>query len=130
MQIFLTIAPMHSMGATPLRRSERIATETLTHNYGDRVFSHWEVAVAIDNSEARQEHWRKTRNLTYIVLILWAIFAIIIPWYANELNSMSFLGFPLGYYMCVQGSLIAFVLMIWIQNWRQEAIDDEFGVDE
>jgi putative solute:sodium symporter small subunit len=88
------------------------------------------VAVANDNSEARQQHWEKTRNLTFLILILWVIFAIIIPWFAYALNSMNFLGFPLGYYMCVQGSLIAFVAMIWFQNWRHEAIDDEFGVNE
>lgn len=78
----------------------------------------------------REGHWIKTRNLTFVVLALWALFALIIPWMAGSLNSMSFLGFPLGYYMCVQGSLIAFVVMIWVQNWRQDAIDDEFGVGE
>ena len=63
-------------------------------------------------------------------MVLWVIFAIIIPWNADGLNSFTFLGFPLGYYMCVQGSLIAFVAMIWIQNWRQDQIDDEFGVGD
>lgn len=80
--------------------------------------------------EAREQHWAKTRNLTILILVLWFIFAIVIPWNAGALNSMTFLGFPLGYYMCVQGSLIAFVAMIWFQNWRQDAIDDEFGVGE
>ena len=86
--------------------------------------------MANNSSDARQRHWEKTRNLTFLILILWVIFAIIVPASANALNSMTFLGFPLGYYMCVQGSLIAFVAMIWFQNWRQEAIDDEFGVSE
>ena len=66
----------------------------------------------------------------FLILILWAIFALVLPWMAGSLNSMTFMGFPLGYYFCVQGSLIAFVVMIWFQNWRQEAIDDEFGVSE
>jgi putative solute:sodium symporter small subunit len=78
----------------------------------------------------REAHWVKTRNLTYVVLFLWFLFAIVIPWFANPLNSISFLGFPLGYYMCVQGSLIAFVALIWIQNWRQDQIDDEYGVGD
>lgn len=82
------------------------------------------------NAEAREKHWAKTRNLTTVVLVLWVIFAIIIPASAGALNSITFLGFPLGYYMCVQGSLIAFVLLIWIQNWRQDQIDDEFGIEE
>lgn len=81
-------------------------------------------------TQARQQHWEKTRNLTYLVLAVWALFALVLPYFANSLNSMSFLGFPLGYYFCVQGSLIAFVALIWIQNWRQDAIDDEFGVGE
>ena len=79
---------------------------------------------------ARERHWEKTRNLNTIILVLWVVFAIIIPFMASSLNSMTFLGFPLGYYMCVQGSLIAFVAMIWVQNWRQDQIDDEFGVSE
>lgn len=79
---------------------------------------------------ARERHWVKTRNLTYIVLALWVLFAIVIPYFASALNAYNFLGFPLGYYMCVQGSLIAFVLMIVIQNWRQDQIDDEAGMSE
>ncbi len=79
---------------------------------------------------AREQHWVKTRNLTYVILALWVLFAIIIPWAAAPLNSFTFLGFPFGYYMCVQGSLIAFVALIWIQNWRQDQIDDEFGVGD
>jgi putative solute:sodium symporter small subunit len=44
---------------------------------------------------------------------------------------LSFLGFKLGYYFIVQGSLIIFVLLIVYQNWRQNAIDDEFaGADQ
>lgn len=81
----------------------------------------------VDNDAARKErHWSKTRSLTYLVLIIWAIFAFILPWNAKALNSFSFLGFPLGYYIVVQGSLIVFVLLIVFQNFRQDAIDDEY----
>jgi putative solute:sodium symporter small subunit len=86
--------------------------------------------MAQNNTESRQRHWIKTRNLTYVVLVLWFIFSFVIPWFAGPLNAMSFIGFPLGYYFCVQGSLIVFVLLIFFQNWRQDAIDDEFGVGE
>jgi putative solute:sodium symporter small subunit len=81
--------------------------------------------MAID-SAARQRHWTKTRNLTLVVLALWVVFAILAPWFAKDLNAFTFLGFKLGYYMVVQGSLIAFVLMIWFQNMAQDKIDDEY----
>lgn len=82
------------------------------------------------STEARERHWAKTRNLTIVIMVLWVIFAIIVPAMAGSLNSIKFLGFPLGYYMCVQGSLIAFVAMIWVQNWIQDRIDDEAGIEE
>ena len=82
------------------------------------------------NAERNAQHWAKTRSLTILVLAIWFIFSMVVPWFAKELNSFTFLGFPLGYYMCVQGSLIVFVALIWFQNWRQDSIDDEFGVGE
>jgi len=82
------------------------------------------------NDEKRRQHWAKTRNLTIVILIFWAIFSFVLPWNAYDLNSISFIGFPLGFYFTAQGSLIAFVLLIWIQNMFQDKIDDEFGMGE
>jgi putative solute:sodium symporter small subunit len=83
-----------------------------------------------NSTEARVRHWEKTRNLTIVILLLWALFGIVIPYFASSLNSMSIMGFPLGYWFCVQGSLLAFLALIVFQNWRQDAIDDEAGVGE
>jgi putative solute:sodium symporter small subunit len=108
----------------------RNSTRTQQHKRAGRRSEIGEVAMAKANAQARARHWIKTRNLTYVILALWALFGIVLPWFAKELNSFSFLGFPLGYYFCVQGSLIAFVLLIVFQNWRQDQIDDEFGVGD
>ena len=72
-------------------------------------------------------HWAKTRNLTYLILVIWFIFSILVPWFAKELDAFTFIGFKLGYYFIVQGSLIIFVLLIVIQNMMQDSIDDEYG---
>ena len=82
------------------------------------------------SQDAKVRHWTRTRNLTVWVLIAWFIFSFVIPWFAGELNAFSFIGFPLGYYMCVQGSLIVFVVLIFFQNWMQDKIDDEAGAGE
>ncbi|MEM9062602.1 MAG: DUF4212 domain-containing protein [Pseudomonadota bacterium] len=82
------------------------------------------------NPEADAAHWRKTRNLTLFVLAVWAIFAFVVHIFAATLNQYTFIGFPLGYYLAVQGSLIVFVVLIFFQNARQDAIDEEFGMDE
>ena len=80
--------------------------------------------------EADRAHWRKSRTLTFFVLFIWTVFAFIVHVFASWLNQFSFLGFPLGYYMAVQGSLVVFVVLIFFHNWRQDWIDNEFGQDE
>jgi putative solute:sodium symporter small subunit len=86
--------------------------------------------ASVNRDERMRRHWEKTRNLTYVVLVIWAIFGVVTPWFAKELDSIVIFGWELGYYFVVQGSLIVFVLLIVYQNWRQDAIDDEFGADQ
>ncbi len=83
-----------------------------------------------EKSEARRRHWEKTRMLTIIVLIVWFVFAFAVHWFAKPLNELSFLGFPLGYYFAVQGSLAIFVVIIFLQNVLQDRIDDESGLSD
>ena len=83
-----------------------------------------------NNREAMEGHWEKTRTLTFIVLAIWFFFSFVVHWFADSLNGISFLGFPLGYYFAVQGSLAIFVVLIFVQNWRQDKIDEEFGVSD
>lgn len=83
-----------------------------------------------ETSAKRERHWARTRSLTIIVLVIWFIFAFVVHWFADSLNEATFMGFPLGYYFAVQGSLAIFVLLIFFQNWRQDAIDDESGLGE
>lgn len=80
--------------------------------------------------ERRQEHWRRTRNLTIAHLAVWFVFAYLVHWFATSLNSINFFGWPLGYYMSAQGSLAAFVIQLFLFNRQQHKIDVEFGVAE
>lgn len=80
--------------------------------------------------EVRDAHWAKTKNLTIVVLVIWFIFSFVVHWFASELNSITFIGFPLGFYMAAQGSLIVFVILIFWLAYSQNKIDEEFGVAE
>ena len=78
----------------------------------------------------KERHWGKTKNLMIITLIIWFIFSILIFVFGEEMNTVSFLGYPLAYYMSAQGSIVIFVVLIfWFAN-RQEKIDEEFGFTE
>ena len=78
----------------------------------------------------KERHWEKTKRLMMLTLGIWFIFSIVIFMFGESLNNGSFLGYPLAYYMCAQGSIIIFVVLIfWFAN-RQEKIDEEFGFAE
>ena len=78
----------------------------------------------------KERHWEKTKGLMIITLAIWFVFSIVIFMFGESLNNGSFLGYPLAYYMCAQGSIVIFVVLIfWFAN-RQEKIDEEFGFAE
>ena len=78
----------------------------------------------------KERHWEKTKGLMFITLAIWFVFSIVIFMFGESLNNGSFLGYPLAYYMCAQGSIVIFVVLIfWFAN-RQEKIDEEFGFAE
>ena len=78
----------------------------------------------------KERHWEKTKGLMMLTLAIWFIFSIVIFMFGESLNNGSFLGYPLAYYMCAQGSIIIFVVLIfWFAN-IQEKIDEEFGFAE
>jgi putative solute:sodium symporter small subunit len=80
--------------------------------------------------ERRVEYWRRTSKLMWTILALWFIFSFVLPLLAPQLNSVVIAGFPLGFYMAAQGSLIAFVVLCFWNASAQNKIDEEFGVHE
>lgn len=84
----------------------------------------------MQQSSRTEEYWRRTRNLMITSLVIWAIFSFVIHFFVYALNSIVIGGFPLGFYMAAQGSLIVFVIQIFWFAWKQNKIDEEFGVAE
>jgi len=82
-------------------------------------------------SEPNQDrYWQRTSTLMWTMLGLWAFFGFVVHMVVGPLNSMRFFGFPLGFYMASQGSLIAFVAMLFWFGRAQDQIDTEEGVAE
>lgn len=82
-----------------------------------------------DNDKA---HWRRTSRLMFAHLGVWVFFGYIIHMFVNTLNqwTIPILKFPLGFYMAAQGSLIVFVVMLFVFAWQQDRIDRQHGVAE
>jgi len=66
----------------------------------------------------------------WIYLGIWLFFGYIIHLFVNQLNEIVIIGFPLGFYMAAQGSLIAFVVLLFVFAKQQDQIDREHGYAE
>ncbi|MBI2307370.1 MAG: DUF4212 domain-containing protein [Rhodocyclales bacterium] len=76
------------------------------------------------------EYWHKNLVVTGILLFIWFVVTFVASFYARELNSIVILGFPLGFYMGAQGSLVVYVLIIWYYARYMNNLDLEYGVHE
>ena len=81
-------------------------------------------------SAKHHEYWSKNLFITAVLMVIWFIATFVEAWYARELNSMTFLGFPLGFYMSAQGSLIIYVIIIWYYARYMNRLDIEYDVAE
>ena len=82
---------------------------------------------------ARSEaHWNATTKLMLTHLGIWFFFGYVIHMFVVPLNKIviPILGFPLGFYMAAQGSLIVFVVMLFLFAKQQNKIDREYGYAE
>ncbi len=81
--------------------------------------------------EQQAAYWK--RNLVYIVVLLaiWAAVsygaAILL---ADALDRVHVLGFPLGYWFATQGSILVFVLLVFVYVKLMNDLDRKFGVYE
>ncbi len=82
------------------------------------------------DTSRREEHWRRTKSLMVVTLTIWFIFSFVVHWFASSLNSITFAGWPLGFYMAAQGSEIIFVITLFWFARAQHKIDSECGFAE
>lgn len=81
-------------------------------------------------SQGVDRYWQRTSSLMWTMMALWLLFSFVIHFFVNSLNSIVIAGFPIGFYMAAQGSLVAFVVMLFYFAKRQDTIDREEGVAE
>ena len=82
--------------------------------------------------QARQAaYWRANVLLITVLLAIW--FAVSFGAgivFADRLDSMRFVGFPLGYWFSTSGSILTFVALTFVYERLMNRLDRRFGVYE
>ncbi len=81
-------------------------------------------------TERHNEYWRKNLRITAILMVIWFVVTFIAGYYARELNQLTIIGFPVGFYIGAQGALIVYVVMIFYYAWYMNKLDNEYDVAE
>ena len=68
-------------------------------------------------------YWRQTKKLTSILLLVWFTLTFIVLFFARELASLHFFGWPFSFYMAAQGLTLIYVLIIGIYSFYSHRIE-------
>ena len=81
--------------------------------------------------ENRAAYWKANLSLLTTLLVVWFVvsygFGIIL---VDPLNAISIGGYKLGFWFAQQGSMYAFLLLIYIYAVRMGQLDRKFDVHE
>ncbi|UJP66221.1 DUF4212 domain-containing protein [Mongoliitalea daihaiensis] len=84
-----------------------------------------------DNKQKMQAYWKKNLRTLLILLVIWFTvsfgFGILL---VDQLNTIRLGGFKLGFWFAQQGSIYAFVVLIFVYVYRMNQLDKEFDVNE
>ena len=76
--------------------------------------------------QAIQDYWRRNVRLKVTLLSIWGLVSLVLAiLLVNVLNEASVGGFPLGFWVAQQGSIITFVLLIWVFARTMDRYDAE-----
>ena len=83
------------------------------------------------HKQNRMAYWRANLRLVSVCLLIWFfcsyVFGILL---VEQLNTIRFGGFQLGFWFAQQGSILVFVVLIFFYAWRMNRIDQKYDVHE
>ena len=83
------------------------------------------------NAEKAQAYWRENIRTILALLVVWFIVSLGAGvLFINQLNAIEISGVKLGFWFAQQGSIYAFVILIFVYVNRMKKIDEKYGVDE
>ena len=84
----------------------------------------------MDTNKA-QAYWRENISTILTLLAVWFIVSLGCGvLFIEQLNAIEISGVKLGFWFAQQGSIYAFVILIFIYAFKMQKIDEKYGIDE
>lgn len=79
----------------------------------------------------RETYWRIQIGRTVLLLVVWFVAGFVLSiFFAEWLNTLTFLGMPLGFWMAQQGSIFVFIGLVLAYAILTGQLDRRAGVEE
>ncbi|MCU0931572.1 MAG: DUF4212 domain-containing protein [Serpentinimonas sp.] len=78
-------------------------------------------------SLAPRRYWRYNLRLTAVLMLLWFLATFGLAYFARDLN-FTFFGWPFGFWMAAQGSLVVYLLIVGCYAWFMNRLDEAEGL--
>ncbi|MDR6225341.1 DUF4212 domain-containing protein [Desmospora profundinema] len=82
------------------------------------------------DKQVAEAYFRKRVRLMIGYLIVWALVSFGVVALAEPLSGFTFNGMPFHYFMGAQGSILTFIVLLFVNAVVTDRIDKEFGIDE
>ncbi len=83
----------------------------------------------INDDTKRAKYWLKLRLITLILLMGWFFVTFVLSYFAIDLQ-FTFFGWPFSFWVGAQGSLLVYLIIVWIYAHYVNRLDDEFLKDK
>ncbi|NET01966.1 MAG: DUF4212 domain-containing protein [Sphaerospermopsis sp. SIO1G2] len=81
------------------------------------------------DEQQRRAYWRANTALIRNLLIVWALVSLIFSiLLVEQLNTIQFFGVPFGFWMAQQGSILTFVVLIFIYALQMDKLDKKYNI--
>jgi len=85
----------------------------------------------MSSKENREAYWKANLRLMGVLLAIWFFVSFVCGiLLVDQLNTIQFAGFKLGFWMAQQGSMYVFLILIFIYAKKMNTLDKKFGLEE
>ncbi len=82
-------------------------------------------------SDKNDSYWRANVVLILSLLSVWFLVSFVCGiLIVDFLDQFRFFGYKLGFWFSQQGSILFFIILIFVYVWRMNRLDADHGVDE
>ena len=85
--------------------------------------------MSIHATKELQAYWKENLTVISVLLSIWFVVSYVCGiLLANPLDAYQIGGFPLGFWFANQGSLVTFVVLIWVYVWWMDRLDIKYDL--